>query len=897
MKKMRILMILLSLALIFGTLLTFVGCGAGTLTECNEHKDENGDGVCDTEGCGATVEKPVTTVDAFNENGELYLFKGGAPTFQFVIGADAVAKQKGTVEDLANVLAGLGNEGSTIPTVMSDAEVKDVEILIGTVTNRGDQYNINKYDYGNTGYVVKQIGTKIVVTGGSDAAVTNAVKYLKEKVFGIKKNNDKFTNFVMSADKTYDEKQSNYTLKDITIAGKSIKEYVITYPTSDTVANTNAQNLQKSLYDNCGIRIETMLESKAEGKAKISFRTIANSGVNEGFYVSVDENKNLNIECEYAGLSTEITEKYLKEKIFSRKNVYEIAADYSYSEDHRNIYYKDYAVGDGETDDFAAIYRVHEIANENLLNVHADPKQTYRLEHPKGGDSIIVKTNTYWHGCSFIFDDTRVTHNTAAMAAPLFLFERDTGAQEYTAENVPIKSLEKGAANIGWAPGFKALILIQNDNVMHYVRYGTNADSGSAQKEIIYVDENGNVDPSTPIQWTYEAITAMEVYSVDDKPIELRGEDENGKLTTVTTRYNSGPSEYFYYYRNLFVSRSNVTISGVEHIIKDYIPESNGGHGSPYYGFTCIKLANNVTIENFIFENPPVYTDTKSNGNMGSYEIRAELANDITWKNCKQSNFFEPNGTVIFKGLMGTNYCKNLVFDNMFVTSFDAHKGVYNGTIKNSTIEHINFIGAGTINIENVVLYADGWMHSAINFRDDYGSTWDGDVNINGLTIKIKALTEADKLQLNKDGGIRIFNAYWFNHDFGYTTYLPKNVTIRNLLLEEYNVTMQGIDRVETHVSYNTVAVQLFKNEFQHSKCDYYRDAEIKGATNVNPMVPTERIEYYTEYTGEYAKLKIEKKLELKFPHKTYISVEGNGYTIFKDTVYLVDGEPYVPQD
>ena len=148
MKTTKILMIILSFMLIFGTVLTFVSCG-GT-TECTEHKDENGDGICDTEGCGKPVEaKPDVNADAFNENGELYLFKDGKPTFQFVLGTDAASKHMSTVEELAEALDKINKleaENEKIKAVDQDDPAQVVEILVGTVTNRGDQYNINKYN-------------------------------------------------------------------------------------------------------------------------------------------------------------------------------------------------------------------------------------------------------------------------------------------------------------------------------------------------------------------------------------------------------------------------------------------------------------------------------------------------------------------------------------------------------------------------------------------------------------------------------------------------------------------------------------------------------------------------------------------------------------------------------
>ena len=118
MKISKILMILLSLMLVFGTVLTFVSCGGTTTAECTEHKDENGDGICDTEGCGATVEAPKPMADAFNANGELYLFKAGVPTFRFVLGSEAVSKQRAAIEELT---AALNNGEGTAGMLLKDS--------------------------------------------------------------------------------------------------------------------------------------------------------------------------------------------------------------------------------------------------------------------------------------------------------------------------------------------------------------------------------------------------------------------------------------------------------------------------------------------------------------------------------------------------------------------------------------------------------------------------------------------------------------------------------------------------------------------------------------------------------------------------------------------------------
>ena len=358
---------------------------------------------------------------------------------------------------------------------------------------------VNKYDYGNTGYVVKQVGTKIIVTGGSDAAITNAIKHLKETVFGIKKNNDPFVDFTMAADKAYEVKQSNYSLKEIKIDGSSIRDYVITHDGSEEALN-NAKNLQTNLYTKCGIRLEIMAEKLAKNNAKISFRLIENDGEGGGYYVNVDEGKNLNIECEYKGWFVDLTTKFFNENVFNKKNTLSIDKEYSYAPNYRDIYYKDYAVGDGKTDDFFALKTVHDLANENLLNVHADKNQTYYIGKANGDATITVKTNTYWHGCEFIFDDKGIEYNSVTRQVPIFTFSSDSRSSTFWGSDSPIQTLEAGATNVGWKPGKKVMLVIYQSDIRHYIRYGQNASQssdpstwGMEQHELIIVDENGNV--------------------------------------------------------------------------------------------------------------------------------------------------------------------------------------------------------------------------------------------------------------------------------------------------------------------------------------------------------------------------------------------------------------------
>ena len=881
--------------IIFGVISALVSCGGNPpTTECTEHTDNNGDGICDNEGCG-TVVPPAPSADVFNENGELYLFKDGVPTFRFVMGKDTIKNFSAKIKDLSETLS-LYTKDNLMPEIVNyTAEPTDVEILIGTFDNRGDEYKINGYDYGMTGYIVKQIGTKIVVHGGSDDALENAISYLKSTVFEIKKSNENFTDFVMASDKSYDVKQSNYSLKDITVAGNSIRDYVITYVKGDKIANEAAKTFQAAIYNKCGIYLEIVIEADANDARKLAIRNIENDGKGGGFYITVDDAENLVFESEYSGKTADLILDYFEKNVFNKKDKHEIPAGYEYAPDLRNIYYKDYgAKGDGITDDFFAIKAAHDEANKYYLNVHADPDATYYIGNANGSYSINIRTNTYFHGCKFIFDDENVDYTSKGRQTSIFGIRPNYGKATYNKNTTPIKTLEKGATNIGWAPGDKVMVVLYQEDVRHYIRYGANASQssdptkwGQAQHELIIVDADGNVDPSTPIQWTYTAVTSMEVYRIDDVPIEIRGEGEGGRRTLITTLYNDAPNAYWYYFRNFDITRSNVTISGLEHEYKSYVPYDEGGNGAPYSGFIRISECNNVTIDNIVYECPPGYKDVEptlrpsgspnvTNGGMGSYEISAGLANNVTWSNSTQSNFFQPDGGIIYDGSMGTNFCKNLTFDNMFTCSFDAHCGVYNGTIRNSTLEHINFIGDGLITLENVTVYADA-NRAAINLRDDYGSTWAGDVYIDGLIFKVN-----DK---RNPTDLHIVKAKWNNWYFGYTTYLPQHITLKNVLTAEYTYTLVGegngtSNRVESDVYvYNELTVRAFHSSINESIINLGASTYF-SEKNKNPMVATKEIRLYTEYTGKYAELGITKPLNFKEPSGPF----------FNNLEYYIDG-------
>jgi hypothetical protein len=159
---------------------------------------------------------------------------------------------------------------------------------------------------------------------------------------------------------------------------------------------------------------------------------------------------------------------------------------------------------------------------------------------------------------------------------------------------------------------------------------------------------------------------------------------------------------------------------------------------------------------------------------MGTYDISVNRALNVSFVNCRQTNDINDR---TYWGILGSNYCKNLLYDNCTFSRFDAHMGVANATIRNSTLGHmgINAIGSGTLTVENTTIRG----RSLINLRSDYGSTWQGEFVIRNCIF----VPEDGK----PTSAALISGSYSGQHDFGYTCYMPEKITIENLHIDDSN--------------------------------------------------------------------------------------------------------------
>lgn len=420
------------------------------------------------------------------------------------------------------------------------------------------------------------------------------------------------------------------------------------------------------------------------------------------------------------------------------------------------VRYSDFgARGDGKTGDIDAIAAAHAVANREGLPVKADEGSRYYI----GGKArtAVIQTNTDFGTARFIIDDTEVEDRSA----PVFVVS--SALLPFRPEGV--SSLKRNQEKIAVSLPGPCLIAVTNSAVRRYIRFGPNQNDGTPQTDIFIVDKDGNVDMNAPIIWDFDQITDITAIPIDQARLLIKG----GRFTTIA---NQAESRYTYYSRGIAIRRSNVLVDGLEHRIT-----GEGEHGAPYGGFLNFRDCANVTVRNCILTGHKTYRTIGSAGvpvSMGSYDISLSRALNISFEHCSQTNDINDR---TYWGIMGSNFCKNLVLDHCTFSRFDAHMGVANATIRNSTLGHmgINAIGSGTFLVENSTLNG----RTLINLRPDYGSTWQGTFIIRDCVfIPAGGRTATPVLIGGSNTG---------QHNFGYTTYIPERIVIENLHIDDSN--------------------------------------------------------------------------------------------------------------
>lgn len=412
------------------------------------------------------------------------------------------------------------------------------------------------------------------------------------------------------------------------------------------------------------------------------------------------------------------------------------------------------AVGDGVHDDLPAICKAHEHANERGLPVKAKPDATYHL----GGKAMtaIIATDTDWSTSRFTIDDTQVENHRKSLFEVRSLLGR---------EDVKIERLRRDQKQLNVRPGHDCYVQVTNDRIKRYIRRGLNRNSGTSQRDCFILRRDGSIEGD--IDWDYDTVDRVEARAMDEKQLVLRG----GVFTTIANRMKQEVG-YNYWARNIRITRSNTEVEGLTHHV---VGETAVGH--PYSGFLSISQCANITLRNCFATGHKTYKTIGAAGrpvSMGSYDYSVGSVVNFSMIGCRMDDI---NDRTLW-GVIGTNFCKNILLENCVLSRMDTHMGV-SGTyvIRRSTLGYmgLNAIGRGLLTVEDSTLYGS----SLINFRSDYGSTWEGDVVVrNCRWIPAGGRTSRPQMIHTSNDGM---------HDFGYKCLMPRKVTIDGLFVDDSN--------------------------------------------------------------------------------------------------------------
>lgn len=310
------------------------------------------------------------------------------------------------------------------------------------------------------------------------------------------------------------------------------------------------------------------------------------------------------------------------------------------------------AKGDGVTDDLPAIVEAHTYANAHGLPVKTKPDATYNLG--RRALTAIIDTDTDWGTSKFLINDTDVEDHKKSLFAVKSLLKPVT---------LTITKLTRDQAHLDVTPPVDCWVRVENSHKRRYIRRGLNQNNGSPQRDCFILRRDGSIEGA--IDWDYDTITKIEAYPIDPQPLVVKG----GIFTTTANRMKADKG-YDYWLRNIAINRSNTTITGLTHHVI-----GEGEFGSPYNGFLAPQSCANVTLRDCFVTGHKTYETIGSAGkpvSMGTYDIVANEIVNFTMTGVHMDNINEPTRW----GVIGTNFCKNILLENCVLSRMDTHQGV-----------------------------------------------------------------------------------------------------------------------------------------------------------------------------------------------------------------------------
>jgi len=410
------------------------------------------------------------------------------------------------------------------------------------------------------------------------------------------------------------------------------------------------------------------------------------------------------------------------------------------------------AIGDGIADDLPAIVKAHEFANERGLPVKTKPGATYNLG--RRSLTAVISTDTDWGTSRFTIVDREVENHRTS----LFVVR-----SKFPSLPLSIPRLTRDQRNLDVHPARDCWVRVEDNRKRLFIREGLNQNQGLVQRDCFILHRDGSIEGD--IDWEYDAPTGIVALPLDEHPLLVKG----GIFTTTANQLQQ-PGGYDYWARNIAVERSNTTVEQVTHRVI-----GEGEFGNPYRGFISVTRCANVTLRGCFVTGHKIYSTIGAAGkpvNMGTYDLNASEVVNLTVAGCRMDNI---NDKTLW-GVIGTNFCKNILLEDCILSRMDTHEGVSGTyTFRRCTLGYagLNAIGRGTLVVEDCTLYG----RTLIRLRSDYGSTWDGTVTVRNCrwTPDCGAVIQPYIMDTINPG----------QHDFGYPCFMPREITIDGLVIDD----------------------------------------------------------------------------------------------------------------
>ena len=526
--------------------------------------------------------------------------------------------------------------------------------------------------------------------------------------------------------------------------------------------------------------------------------------------------------------------------------------------------YKDF-ISNNRKDDFTAIKKTHDCANKYHLSVIVT-KDTYHI-YKNNFSKIIVETNTDLNNSTIYIHDENIVNKEKNDGKSYA-----TGSIYYILNNNCIEETNVKLSNLGYQhtiPELKkytpSYVTIENENEKVFKRFGSNENgSGTNIMDSFRVKDGKILDP---LFWEYNNITKMTACPIPSQKLTFTNAIfynivDTSDYSNMTTHDVTGGA---YVRRGLRIERSNTLISNINH---GYVKYDNTNKKFKttdtityqYNGFFDIRNATNIELSNCKVQALKIDNQFKH----ASYDIYLDnvsniIINDVTMNDYNEKNkseYLTQSKNQLNKdlwGVTGTHHVKNVQYKNCVLNRIDTHQGVYNLSVEDTIIGRyaLTQIGFGNMNIKNVDVY---YTNTFIHLRTDYGSTWNGNINITNSAIHPGNNSKIHLIDFDIE-----FDNTKIVHNFGYDLYLPKvivdNFKIDSSSNELYIFNNSNIFNNKyfdnNFIEKNKGNLSIIKNYIPKDKNGkiefnyYYPNAKEIKATNVTNNNSTVKVQNY----------------------------------------------------